>query len=168
MSQKLLKMSTWEISMYIWPWLCCAATELVQILTCDTWDHDCISLSAEYTAVQICSNNATKKINGTGALQHYTAMAVQQKWLQDIVLVEIYFVDSSLLGYDTVSTGEWLPMFYFSRLKMNKLRLQNSFSQGNGVTAHNPQQNEWESQISENIFINFGTLMHKCNCLWHA
>ena len=29
--------------------------KLVQILTCDTWDHDCIGLSAEYTAVQICS-----------------------------------------------------------------------------------------------------------------
>jgi len=82
-----------------------------------------------------------------------------------LFLVEIYFVDYSLLGCETVSLGEWLPMFYFSPLKMNKLRLQNSFSQWHGVTSHNPQQHERESQIYENIFINFGTLMHKCNCL---
>ena len=66
---------------------------------------------------------AQRKINRTGALRHYTATAVEQKitlqkWWQDVLLVEIYFVDSSLLGCDTVSVGEWLPVFYFLRLHL--------------------------------------------------
>jgi len=60
-----------------------------------------------------------RKISGPGALGHYAATAVQHKIslpkrLQDILFMEVYFVDSSLLGCDTVSLGEWLPMFYFS------------------------------------------------------